>query len=162
VRRCEPAAGWYFHDDQALSTLDGMIRHRHTRQLDVAAFVVLAVSTVLLVSCQPAHALDETAERVFVLPPTWLMLLSAITTSSLTALLTRIDARPWVKAVLNLVLVAIAAVIQYIVAHQGAFTASEILDVFVVTFLINLGVWLGIIRPGVLPMEQVAPDSGIA
>jgi hypothetical protein len=139
-----------------------MIRYRLRSRHAELAFVVLAAFTVLLATCQPAQALEETAERVFVLPPTWLMLLSGFTTSALTALLTRIDARPWVKAVLNLVLVAVAAVIQYIVAHQGAFTASEILDVFVVTFLINLGVWLGLIRPAVVPLEQVAPQAGLS
>lgn len=133
--------------------------HR-TRHVQFAAVVLI---TTVLASCSTAYAQDpDVAERVWTLPPTWLVLLSGFTTSALTQLLTRFDARPWVKAVLNLVLVAIAAVIQYIVAHEGTFTASDILDVFVVTFLVNLGVWLGIFRPGVIPHEATLPQSGIS
>lgn len=133
-----------------------------TKLITRAAALFVALTAISLVACSAAFAATEdVAERVFVLPPTWLMLLSGFSASALTALITKSTARPWIKAALNLVLVAIAAVIEYIVSHVGVFSLSEILDIFVMTFLLNLGVWLGLIRPGLIPPEATAPDSGI-
>lgn len=150
---------YHGHSDDSLSTLDGMTQimsSSPSRRLALAGYVAL---TVLLAGCAPAYAAD-TSERVFTIPPMWMPLLAALATSNLTSLVTRIDARPWVKAIVGLVLVACAAVLQTMVAAGGEFVPGELLDVFVVTFVLHLCVYLGILKPNRVP-EKLAPDAGL-
>ena len=121
--------------------------------LPVVAFILVAASG------DPAWAADA-GERIFMIPPMWVPLLAGVSTSYLTSLLTRRNARPWVKAILNTGLVALATVIETVAAHGGVVT-GEMLDIAVVTFLCNLGIYFGFIRPGVVPPAATAPGSGI-
>lgn len=145
--------------DATLITLTGMTTRMLIRARVLVPLAAVAVF-VWVASCEPAYADDpSTGTAIYTIPPVWMPLLAGLTTSVLTALVTRLNGRPWVKALVNILMVTAATVVQDLVANGGVIT-DQFGNLFLVTLLTNVAAFIAVVRPNKVP-EALAPDAGL-
>lgn len=122
-----------------------------------ALTAVLAFTAVALVLGDPAYAAD-TAQRVFTIPPVWLTAIAALLVNLATALTTRLNGRPWVKAIVAMFFVAVASLIQNAIANGGLIDEA-LINTTVITFVLTVVGYFGGIKPLRVP-EVMVPEAG--
>lgn len=116
---------------------------------------------LLLALASPAFAEEVTkaVPSTITLEPWVVAIIIGTITPLITGLITKLSASSGLKALVNLVLVAVGTVLNLIVTNGGVFVVRDALVLFACTFVANVASYAGVWAP--VGAKNILPDKGI-